>query len=507
MSKNKVIKGTCILTCAGLITKLIGFYYRIFLSKTIGAEGMGLYQMIFPIYGLCFALSVSGIQTAISKYVAAENANSNSKGMIDTLKTGLTMALIMSFLTAIFLYNTSGFIASDVLGDARCERLLQLAAFSVPLGALHSCINSYYIGRQKTFIPGFTQLIEQVIRVFSVYIITTVLISTNAFEDNHSLMPELAVIGLILGEAASSIISLLSILNEKDFKFFNRIEKGKQLKSNILTMACPLTLNRVLLSLVTSLEAILIPLFLQKYGLTGDDAIATYGILTGMAMPFIFFPSTLTNAISSLLLPSISEAQAGGSVKTISFISEKSIKYCLSIGIFCTGFFVFFGNELGIGLYDNYVAGAYITILGWLCPFLYLCSTLASILNGLGHTRLTFRNNMISTIIRLLFVIFVIPKIGIKGYLYGLLISEILCALMHFLALIKYTKIRYNFIEFLLLPILAEIISLGVSLFTYNFVVNQFSLNNILNIFIAGISGGLIYLFYLALDIKCNISQ
>ncbi len=506
MSKNKVIKGTFILTFAGLITKIIGFYYRIFLSKTIGAEGIGLYQMIFPIYGLCFALSVSGIQTAISKYVAADNAKSDKSGMIDTLKTGLFLSLLMSLITAFTLYHTSEFIAADVLGDIRCKRLLQLASFSVPLGALHSCINSYYLGRQKTFIPGFTQLIEQVIRVFSVYIITTVLISSDAFEGSRTLMPELAVIGLILGEAASSFISLLSILNEKEFRFFKKINKSKQIQSNILNMACPLTLNRVILSLVSSLEAILIPLFLQKYGLTNSNAIAIYGTLTGMAMPFIFFPSTLTNAISSMLLPSISEAQAGGNAKTISFITEKSIKYCLSIGIFCTGFFVVFGNELGVFLYDNHVAGAYITILGWLCPFLYLCSTLASILNGLGYTKLTFRNNMISTIIRIGFIVFIIPKLGIKGYLFGLLVSEIICSLLHIFSLLKHCHIHYRFTEFILKPVLAEIISLGVSLYTYSFTDRHFALSNISNLILAGITGGILYLFYLAYDIKDTIS-
>lgn len=507
MSKNKVIKGTCILTCAGLITKIIGFYYRIFLSKTIGAEGMGLYQMIFPIYGLCFALSVSGIQTAISKYVAAGNAKNDKIGMIDTLKTGLLMSLLMSIVTAFTLYHTSGFIANDVLGDIRCQRLLQLASFSVPLGALHSCINSYYLGRQKTFIPGFTQLIEQVIRVFSVYIITTVLISSNAFDGSKSLMPELAVIGLILGEAASSAISILSIISEKEFRFFKRINKSRQVQSNIFNMACPLTLNRVILSLVSSLEAILIPLFLQKYGLTNSNAIAIYGVLTGMAMPFIFFPSTLTNAISALLLPSISEAQAHGNTNNISFITEKSIKYCLSIGIFCTGFFVTFGNELGVFLYNNYVAGAYITILGWLCPFLYLCSTLASILNGLGHTKITFRNNMLATIIRISFVVIIIPKLGIKGYLFGLLFSEIVCAVLHILSLVKNCKINYSFSDFVFKPIAAEFLSLGISLFAYNFAQNSFALNNIMNLIIAGIAGGLLYLFYLAGDIKDTIAK
>ncbi len=505
MSKNKVIKGTFILTFAGLITRIIGFYYRIFLSKTIGAEGMGLYQMIFPIYGLCFALSVSGIQTAISKFVAADNAKNNHPGMMNTLKTGLYLSLTMSVITAFTLYHSSEFLAKDVLGDIRCKRLLELAAFSVPLGALHSCINSYYLGRQKTFIPGFSQLLEQIIRVFSVYIITTVLISSNAFTDTTSLMPEIAVIGLILGEAASSLMSLISILGDKDFKILKKIPKGKQVQISLLSMAYPLTLNRVILSLVNSLEAILIPFCLQKYGLTNSGAISVYGILTGMAMPFIFFPSTLTNAISAMLLPSISEAQAQNSHKTISFITEKSIKYCLSIGIFCTGFFVTFGSELGAFLYDNYVAGAYITILGWLCPFLYLCSTLTSILNGLGHTKTTFRNNMLATAVRISFVIFAIPKFGIKGYLFGLLFSEILCSMLHIISLTKHCKIHYKTDEFIIKPVLVEILSLGVSLFIFQLLRSSFNMNNILNLLIAGFAGGVLFLMYIASDAKDSI--
>lgn len=507
MNKNKVIKGTFILTTAGLITKIIGFYYRIFLSKTIGAEGMGLYQMIFPIYGLCFALSVSGVQTAISKYVAAKNASNDSAGMIDTLKTGLYISLFLSILSSFILYFSSGFIASDLLRDLRCKRLLQLAALSVPLGALHSCINSYYLGQRKTFIPGFTQLIEQIIRVFSVYVIATVLISSGVFPKDTHLTPEIAVIGLILGEAASSLISLLAIFMEKDFKFFRKIPEKKVLHTNIISMAAPLTLNRVIMCVISSLEAILIPFYLQKYGLTQSNAISIYGVLTGMAMPFIFFPSTLTNAISSMILPSISEADAMGNMETISFATEKSIKYSLSIGIFCTGFFTVFGNELGVCIFDNYVAGAYITILAWLCPFLYLCATLASILNGLGCTKKTFRNNLTATIIRMAFIIFAIPNIGIKGYLFGILFSEIVCSALHIMALLKVCKIKYEFTGFVLKPAIIEIISLGISLFTFNFLKSHNNYSGIINLVISGITGGIFFAVYLAGDVKNTISS
>lgn len=131
-----------------------------------------------------------------------------------------------------------------------------------------------------------------------------------------------------------------------------------------------------------------------------------------------------------MLLPAVSESQAGKDRKAIARLSVRTVQSCLLLGILCTIFFLVFGNLCGILLFDSNEAGTYIQILSWLCPFLYLGTTLASILNGLGKTFLVFLSNMAALFIRFLFIWFVIPFSGIKGYLLGLLFSQLLHSLL-----------------------------------------------------------------------------
>ena len=109
------------------------------------------------------------------------------------------------------------------------------------------------------------------------------------------------------------------------------------------------------------------------------------------------------------MLPAVSESQAGKDRKAIARLSVRTVQSRLLLGILCTIFFLVFGNLCGILLFDSNEAGTYIQILSWLCPFLYLGTTLASILNGLGKTFLVFLSNMAALFIRFLFVWFVIP--------------------------------------------------------------------------------------------------
>ena len=164
---NKLIllKGTLLLTGAGFITKIIGFIYRIFLSQTIGAEGMGIYQLIFPIHTLCFALSAGGIQTAISRFTAARASLKDEQGARDIFILSGAFSTAIAFLVSLVLYHNASWFAVHILLEERCTSLLKLMAFSIPMGTLHSCVNGYYYARKKMSIPAASQLLEQCARV------------------------------------------------------------------------------------------------------------------------------------------------------------------------------------------------------------------------------------------------------------------------------------------------------------------------------------------------------
>ena len=153
-TKYVFITGTLLLTVAGVLTRIIGFFYRIFLSRTIGAEALGIYQLIAPVTALGFAITAAGIQTSVSKYVSAEMGRKNPAGANLYLAIGLFLSLILSTLTGLFIHQNAAFLSHAWLGDPRCIPLLQVLSFSFVPCCIHACINGYYYGLKKTAIPS-----------------------------------------------------------------------------------------------------------------------------------------------------------------------------------------------------------------------------------------------------------------------------------------------------------------------------------------------------------------
>ena len=430
------MSGTVILTLTGLLSRFIGFFNRIFLSNVFGAEGMGIYQLIAPVLALTFALTVSGMQTAISKYVASETSTRDYKTSFRTLWAGFLLAMTLSAACAIYIYIYSEWIAVTFLMEPRTAPLLRIIALSIPMATVHSCINGYFYGIRKTAIPAITQLAEQICRVGSVYLIYHVC-------RQHDMMPTIsfAVVGLVIGESASMIVSVVAILARAHHVFPSGVIRQhahtgaaitiyQRIMGQLLRLAVPLSANRLVLNLLQSIEAVYIPNRLMAYGLNNADALGVYGVLTGMSLPLILFPSAITNSISVLLLPIVAEADAGGNRSAVRRAIMTSIRYCLLLGFACTAMFLLVGRAAGRLLFHSELAGSFILTLSFICPFMYIASTLNSILNGLGKTAQTFLYSVVSLLLRLLFVFIAIPIYGIKGYLWGMLASQMLQTLL-----------------------------------------------------------------------------
>lgn len=458
MSKNTLLKGTLILTITGFLTRFIGFFYRIYLSNTLGAENLGVYQLVFPIYGICFTLYGSGLQTSISKLVAAEAVNKNSRSVNRILRLGMLFSVTTALFLSFTVFRYSDFIAIKILLEPRCVSSLKVLSYVFPFCGITACINGYYYGLKKAVVPATTQLLEQIVRVLSVYLIAGYL-----GKGDGLVTCELAVFGIVLGEIMSNIYNILSMTFTNKISNIRKFIKCKKkhqvnkisnfvISRNLLKLSVPLTANRLLISILNSFEAILIPSMLQKYGMTNEAALSTFGILTGMAMPFIMFPSTITNSFAVMLLPTVSEAQAQNNNYMIKKTTIISIKYSIIIGILSTCVFIIFGKPMGILIFNNSTAGEYLRVLAWLCPFLYLTTTLGSIINGLGKTHITFFNSIAGLSIQILFVIYIIPLYGIKGYLIGTLISHLTITFLDCFAIYKNVSLEINATNWILKP-------------------------------------------------------
>ena len=344
---------------------------------------------------------------------------------------------------------TPDFLANRFLKEIRCGKLLRFLSPAIPFASIHSCVNGYFMGLQKTSFPAFSQLLEQAVRMVSAFLIYSIMM-----EQTGEVTPLLAVIAMVLAELAASLFSLTLLFlqvfrKESSFRF-----PAPDRWLSIGKMAAPLSGNRLLISFLQSVEALLIPQRLRLFGYTATQALSQYGILNGMALPMVLFPSAITGAVSMMLVPTVSRANTLHDQREIARTVEATIQGSLLLGIFCTGAFLLFGKDLGLLLFDNEQAGEFIFILGWICPFLYLGTTLSSILNGLGKTVTTFFQNACGLSIRILFVWFCIPRWGITAYLFGLLLSQITVAFLSLHSLRKKVVFLFDPYRLILIPVL-----------------------------------------------------
>lgn len=432
MSKKVFLKGTLILACTGLVSRIAGFFYRIFLSHAIGAEGLGLYQLILPLQGLMAALSYTGIQSALSRLIASRLALQEKKEAYFSLVTGIFAAVFFSAVTGFLLFRHADFFASTILKAPGTSDLLRLTAASIPLCAIHSCIDSYYYARKKASVPAAVQLSEQTVRIGATYILYLIFLS-----EDRPVTAMIAAGGSLAGEAAASLISLLMV----SFHFGNHPVKEKTsvkifpLIKDLFTLSFPISLNRILLTLLGSIEAVLIPQMLIRCGMTSSEALKIYGIFTGMALPLLLFPSTITTSAAVMLMPSVARMDALGDQKQIRYVTDQTFFLCMFLGFLCGSGFFLFGPFLGTLLFHSKTAGTYIRYLSFICPFLYTNTMLASILQGLGRPGRCLIHSAAGILIRIFSVVFMIPAIGIRGYFYGIFLGELLLSLLHVKAL------------------------------------------------------------------------
>ncbi len=459
MRKKTLIKNTLILTSASLITRVLGFVYRIYLANTIGALGMGLYGLIVPIYVLCWSISCSGFTTTISKEVSSYTAKGDIYNARKVLKISSIMSTSLGTLVSFILYILAEFIAKKFYMDSDLILPIKVLTICVPFMALGSCIRGYFFGIQSTVVPAISQLLEQICRMGVVFLLASTFIPMGQ---------SYAVTVCIIGIAVSEIISCLFVyICLKRIKYlkpiinFNKIS-GAQIATTILIMALPLTLNRVCGSFLSTVENMLIPLRLQAFGMTQTQAIESFGKITGMTIPIIYFPSALLTSISISLVPAISESISIGNKKAIDSLIRKSILFTVVIGCLAGSIFTCFSLEIGQIIFKQDLSN-HLFIFGLMCPLLYMQMITGGILNGLSEQFFIFKNSLISSAIVISFIYFLMPTYGLNAFLIGLFVSAIVTNVLALNKISKKSNTNTKIHDIFYLPILS---ALGATLIT-----------------------------------------
>lgn len=416
--------GTLSLTASGLFCRLLGFAIRIFLSRTVGAKGMGLLQLSLVVFGIGVSFSAMGIQSALSK-LAADYAQKSPDQETFLLRSALILSLSLAILTGSLFFFGADFIAGHFLQEIRCAPLIRMFSFALPFCCIHACYNGFFYANSQTRGPALSQLAEQLTRAGTLFFIWLIKIRQSATIELADV-----VFATILSEASAAFFVWCSRLQTK-------IRKRKRTVSYLVLIleltkiSTPICINRLSQTFVTALESVLIPICLRRFGLSDVEALSVFGVLTAMAMPFILFPSILTGSMAVLLLPKVASAHTAQNQEKLLYYSRSAILFSLGLGCVCTAFFYLSGPFLGNLFFHSISAGLFIRKLSLLCPFLYLGITCGSILNGLGKSSTVLIHTLLSFALRIGGAALLIPIGGIGGYLLGLLTSELLLCTLH----------------------------------------------------------------------------
>ncbi len=451
MGKKALITGTIVLTATSFITRILGFIFRIYMSNIMGAEGLGLYQLIFPIYMLIWSLCSAGISLAVSKMVAEHTAKKQHSDASRVLKSSIAVALSLGMCLSVFLFITAPWVATHFIHDAHTLLSLRDLCFCIPFMCTACCIRGYFQGRQEMAVSGIAQVVEQIARMCVIYLFASFYIPKGL-----SYVCALGTLGLCAGEVMSCLFTLTMFkLKQRQLPYKRPTLPYLTTMQTLIAIAIPITANRFLMSALSSIENILIPIQLQKFGLTGSEALGMYGMFSGMALPLLFFPSMVTMSISTALVPAISEAVATQNTRILHRTVSKSIQFSALIGIGASSLFFTLGDEIAMACYHLPEVGEMLRLLAVICPFLYLQNILTGMLNGLGLQRLTFKGNMIASLLCIGTILLFVPQRGIMGFILAMLFQSSFATIYHLFHVLKHIHLRVDVTGWFIRPILA----------------------------------------------------
>jgi len=349
-AKKSFISGAVVLMVSGLIVRLLGFVYRIYISNLLGSEGMGIFQLISPVYSLIILTLTSGVSIAISKMVAQEMARRHFVNLRRITLIALLSVFIAGVAISLFLLINAKFIADKILKEPRTYYSILLLIPCIPVITLSSTLKGYFYGVQEVIPTAWSQITEQVIRIGLVLFAAKQFINAGL-----EYACGFATASMVIGEIASLLV--LYIMYKQGIKKYTKDKSKKGLMRKrtilleILKISLPVSSNRFITSAMSAVELILIPRRLLAGGMDYQTSIELYGKLTGMAMPLIYFPSLITSSLAITLVPAISEALSLKNFKTVIHRISKSIQITFVLGFLFSAVFMCYPNEISNSIF------------------------------------------------------------------------------------------------------------------------------------------------------------
>ncbi len=434
MYRQSFIKGTSVLIAASLVTRVLGFVYRIALTRLIGAEGIGLFQMVFPLLTLILTIVSAGMGVAVSKLVAESLVTGDRRRIrrILYLASVTTLVLAIALSGGMVLYGRQ--LSQHVFTDPRAFYPFITLTPIIGVIAVSSVLRGYFQGLQIMTTPSVASIIETMIRIVGVWIIAAMSLAKGL---------EFAAAGvsggMILGEAAGCLY--MYIVYRRRYQVdrltlpapLGKPEPWRKTIHAILEIALPVTFSRFIGSIAFAVEPLLVTRSLLAAGVTTVLATRLYGEYSGMAIPLLVFPTVFTYSLAVQLVPSISEAVAAGKQEVIARRLHQSFRATALIGFPTSLILLQFATPLCAAIFHHAHVGPLLAIMAPAGFLLYLQGPLSGILQGINRAGLAMRNSLIGAVVKLavIYMLARIPSIGVSGVAFAVAISVTLTTVLH----------------------------------------------------------------------------
>ena len=449
MENRNFYKKSFILSSSNILTGLLGFIFSSILSKELGAEALGLYGLLMPIYNLFICLMCGGILAAISRLTSIYFDNKYFNKVNITIKTSMIFTLIWSLIIAIIVYTLAPIIAKFIIKDIRIITSIKIICPAMIFISISNILKGYFYGTSQINIPSIIDILEKSIRI----IVLIIVIKSFNLKTVEATVTA-AYVSICIGEFLSYVF-LYSYYRKIKNKYNNNLPISttkRRLLKDMLKIAFPLCINGLITTLLSTLTTLIIPRRLIKSGLNYTQALSVIGKFNGMALNIVLFPLIIISSISTLLIPDLSKSISKNEIKSAEKRIREVIKISFILGLATMVICFVIPDELSYMFYKRTDLGSYIWFASIVTPVFFISITTYSILNGLGKQNKILLNSLICSIIEIL-IIYILAgftKINIFSYAIAIIVDSCLSIILNVKEIKKNIKIKLEITKYII---------------------------------------------------------
>ena len=472
---ESLMKGTFILTVAGIVVKIIGSLNWIFVSRVLGGEGIGLYQMAFPIYFFALSVSTAGVPVAISIITAERVAIKDIWGARRVFHISMVLMLATGVLFSLLTYFGAGWLIEyQFIRDPRAYYSVVVLAPAIFFVTLLASSRGYLQGWQRMTPTAVSQIVEQIFRVITMVLLARLFLPMGL---------EYAAAGASFGACAGAVTGLIVLVwyhwqldrdIRRDYAPEEIMPKADverescwKILRRLFKLALPVSAASIMLPVVSNLDLAIVPQRLEVAGYTVNQATELFGYLTGMAVPLINLSTIITASLAVSIIPALSEARAMGDKARIYEHSAAGIRISHFVCFPAFVIVLMLATPISTLIYSAPGAGPAV----WACSFsivlLGLHQVSTGILQGLGHPTIPMINMILAAVAKVIlnWTLTAIPTLGILGAAFATAADMGVAAFINMFFIYKYVGCSMEWKHFFKACCASVVMALAVKLF------------------------------------------